>query len=250
MGQEPGPVAGVRGEQGGAFGEGGGQGRVAGPAGAGGRRRQFRREASAGAERARAPVPGPARPLGLAVQHAGEQPVDVTPVVRRGRLVHGDPGPGVAEADPAHGGVGDSGGLGGLQGPGVEPGRGDGAQEGVGGHRVLVGGGEQEQQPGVVREGADLPAVGAQHLGGQLGGVGGQRVEAGRLLFGEPRREFGGGARVAVHQAQHAQPDALGERADLARPRGRGRRWRSAVERWGVHRSHHTTDVTGELIEP
>jgi hypothetical protein len=146
--------------------------------------------------------------------------------------------------------VGQAGRLGGFQGPGVEAGGGDGPQEGVGGDRVLVGRGEQEQQPGVVRQRPYRAAAGGEQLGGETGRFGRQRVEAGRLPFGQPRREFGGRARIAVHQAQHPRPDAFGEREGRARPRVQERRWRSAVKRWGVHRSHHTSDVTDGLLEP
>lgn len=250
VGEEPGPVARVRAERGGAFGEGARERRVAGGARLGGGRRELRGEPRAGPECARAPVPGPPGRLRRAVQDPGEQPVCVAPVGRGGRLVGGDPGPGVAEADPAGRGVRDPGRLRSFEGPGVEPGGGDGAQEGVGGHRVLVGGRQQEHQPGAVGQRADLAAVGAQRLGGEVGGFGRQRVEAGRLSFGQPRDEFGGRARVAVYEAQHAHAHAFGQRRGRARARVRRRRWRSAVRGRGVHSCHHTSDVTGGLLEP
>ncbi len=172
-GEQPGPLVRVRGECGGAFREGAGQGVFAGPARLGRGRSQLRREPSAGAERGGAPVPEPAGCLTRAAQDPAQQLVGLAPVRRGGGLVCGDPGPRVAEDDPAGRGVRELRGLGGVQGPGVEPGRGDRPQEGVGGDRVLVGGGEQEQQPGVVGQGADLPAVGPQSCGTREAGSAG-----------------------------------------------------------------------------
>ncbi|GHH12163.1 hypothetical protein GCM10018780_50580 [Streptomyces lanatus] len=77
----------------------------------------------------------------------------------------------------------------------------------------------------------------------------GERVEARRLAVGEARDEFGGGARIAVHGTQYAHADAFGKARGQLVPRVRRLSWRSAVERWGVHRSHHTKDVTGGLVE-
>jgi hypothetical protein len=149
--------------------------------------------------------------------------------------------------DSARRRVGDPGRLGGFEGPGVEVVRGDGTQEGVGRDRVLVGGGKEEEQPGVVGQGADLLAVRPQQFGGERGGFRRERVEARRLPFGEERYEFGGGARIAVRGAEDAHADTFGKRGAELLPRVRELRWRNARLRRGIHRGHHTTHVTGEL---
>ncbi|MEX3205836.1 hypothetical protein CQR58_008865 [Streptomyces acidiscabies] len=210
----------------------------------GGRRGEFPGEPSAGPEGARAPVPGAVRGLGGAVQHAREEAVGVAAVRGGRRLVRGDADPVVAEGDAVGGGAGEPCGLGGLQGARVEVGGGHRAQEGAGRDGVLVGGGEQEQAARVLGERVDLASSRAQEFGGERGGFGGQGVESGRLPCGQARRDLGGGAGVAVRAYAYPRPDAFGG------GEGGAGRWRSAVERGGSHRSHHTIHVTGGLLEP
>ncbi len=130
--------------------------------------------------------------------------MDGAPVRHGGGLVGRCPGPRIAEDDPARRGVGDSGHLGGDQGPGVEPGRGDGPQER--GCFDRVGRREEQGAPGGVGQGADLLAVRAQEYGRLCR----QRVEAGQLTFGQCGGEFRGGAAVAVRGAQDPYPYAFG----------------------------------------
>jgi hypothetical protein len=125
--------------------------------------------------------------------------------------------------------VRDPGRLGGFEGPGVESGRRDGAQEGVGGDRVLVRRGEQQEQACGVGQGADLPAVPGQQLRRQGRRFGREGVEARGLAWGQAREEFGGGAWIAVDHAQDADADPFGERGVGGSPCVGARRWRSAV---------------------
>ncbi|MFE2415434.1 hypothetical protein [Streptomyces hokutonensis] len=162
--EEAGLFAGVAGEGGGTFHQGAGEGVFTCRPCLARRRTEFGGEAHAGAERARAPVPGAPGRLALRAQHPREQPVDIPPVRRGPGLIRGDPRPRVTEHDPAGRRLRDPCRLGGFQGPGVEPARRDGAQEGMGGDRVLVGGGEQQEQSGVFGQGTDLAAVAVQQL--------------------------------------------------------------------------------------
>lgn len=146
-------------ECGGAFHEGAGEGVFARVARTVRGHSEPRRQPAAGAERGGAVVPGAARLLTLTAQDARKKLMDLAPVRRADRLVRGDPGPRVPEDDPVGRGMGEPGRLGGVERPGVDPGRGDGAQVGVGGHRVLVGRREEQEEAGAVGQGADFLAV-------------------------------------------------------------------------------------------
>lgn len=97
-----------------------------------------------------------------------------------------------------------------------------------------VGRREEQGAPGGVGQGADLLAVRAQEYGRLCR----QRVEAGQLTFGQCGGEFRGGAAVAVRGAQDPYPYAFGKR---------GAEFGLCGAAYGVHRSHHPKDVTGEL---
>lgn len=130
--------------------------------------------------------------------------------------------------------MGDSGQFAGAEWPGVQPGRGDGTQEGLGVDRVLVGRREEQQAPGGVGQSADLLPVRPQ----EHGRLRRKRVEAGQLTLGQHRGQLRGRASVAVRGAQDPYPYAFGKRGAELGLRGAA---------CGVHRSHHTNDVTGEL---
>lgn len=143
--------------------------------------------------------------------------------------------------------MGEPGHIGDVERPGVEPGRGDGAQEGVGGDRVLVGCREEQQEAGAVGQGADFLPAAAQ----ERRWLRGKRVQTGALTLGQYRGELGGSTGVSVGGAQdpyaYALRKSFGTLLDAFRkwgadtlPRARELRWRSVRERRGVHRSHHT----------
>ncbi len=220
---------GVSGEASGAFDEGTGEGVLAGGACPVGGRAEFRGEPHAGAERARAPVPGTARGLALRAQHPCQQPVYVPPVRRRPGLVRGDPRPRVAEHHATGRPLSDPGRLGGVQTPGVEPPGSHGPEERVGGDGVLVRRREQQKQTCVVGQRPDLPAEPGQQLRCQEHRFGRQGVEARGLAWGQPREEFGDGARIAVDRAPYSDTDPFGERGVEGPPCVGAARWRSAV---------------------
>ncbi len=119
----------------------------------------------------------------------------------------------------------------------------------MGGDRVLVGRGQEQQQACVVRQRPHFGPASAQQRRREFGGFRGERVDARRLTVAQAPDQFGGCVRIAVHGAQESYPDAFGEDGGPS-PRARDLGWRTAFTRWGVHRSHHTHHVTGELIEP
>jgi hypothetical protein len=167
----------------------------------------------------------------------------------------------VTEDDSAGRGVGEPRRVGEVEGPGVEPGRGDGAQEGVRGDRVLIGRREEQQEAGAVGQGADFLAAAAQECRGLRGKRGAQDPYAHAIgkshAVGSAYaigKSYPVGSAYAVWVSYpvgraYAVRSAyvVGELGAEALPRVRELRWRSVRERRGVHRSHHTYDVTGEL---